>query len=220
MKDKAKAVNSTKELVMLVNNHFGVDFTYKQVRGIKKEYRIFSGKSGQPRKFSSEIIAFMKNNVSKVSNVELTEMVNIRFGTSFTVQQIRSARVNHIPMQKKRFPLWSEKVDNQGYINIKISDSYSTYSGNWKRKHLWIWEQANGPVPKKHVVIFLDGDKLNCVLENLALVAKEENAQLNQLNLRSQNPEMTKTGIAIVRHRLAIYKRIKELGKKRSERCK
>ena len=29
-------------------------------------------------------------------------------------------------------------------------------------KHRWLWEQANGPVPKGHRLKCLDGDKTNC----------------------------------------------------------
>jgi hypothetical protein len=33
-----------------------------------------------------------------------------------------------------------------------------------------VWEQANGPVPHGHLLVHLDGDTLNCDLDNLAVV--------------------------------------------------
>ena len=47
-------------------------------------------------------------------------------------------------------------------------------------KHILIWEEANGPVPKTHSVLFLDQDKENFSLDNLKLVSKAEVLFFNQ----------------------------------------
>lgn len=52
--------------------------------------------------------------------------------------------------------------------------------GKWIHYHRWIWEQANGPIPKTHVVIFNDGDTMNTVISNLKLVTKAENLFRNR----------------------------------------
>jgi HNH endonuclease len=49
----------------------------------------------------------------------------------------------------------------------------------YQYKHIRLWEDANGPVPKTHVVAFKDGDSLNCVLENLELLTKADNLARN-----------------------------------------
>jgi len=179
------------------------------MRGIKKYYGIFCGRKGRQPMFSPKIIDFMKERAPYVTYRALTCMVNSRFKTSYTTEQIRYARKNHVKLPKKRFPLLTETIDNQGYINIKVSNSSNITKENWKRKHIWVWEKANGKIPKGYIVIFLDGCKTNCVLENLALVSKGENALLNHFGLRNRNTEITKTGIVIVRHKIALTKAIK-----------
>ena len=44
---------------------------------------------------------------------------------------------------------------------------------------MWVWEQANGPVPKGHAVVQLDGDPANCEPENLDCVPQAVLARLN-----------------------------------------
>lgn len=42
-----------------------------------------------------------------------------------------------------------------------------------------VWEMHNGPIPKGHVIRFIDGNNLNCNIENLKLITRKEHAQLN-----------------------------------------
>ncbi|MEN6487843.1 MAG: HNH endonuclease [Smithella sp.] len=52
-------------------------------------------------------------------------------------------------------PIGTERTNRDGYVEVKIADG--RLNKNWKAKHIFIWETANGPVPKGHVVIFGDG---------------------------------------------------------------
>lgn len=69
-------------------------------------------------------------------------------------------------------PVGSERVNVEGYIEIKIADP-----NKWRQKQRVVWESANGPVPDGYVVSFRDGNKLNCELSNLMLTTKAENLQ-------------------------------------------
>ena len=44
---------------------------------------------------------------------------------------------------------------------------------NWRPKSYVVWEAANGPVPEGHVLIFLDGNGLNCDLSNIMCVSND-----------------------------------------------
>jgi hypothetical protein len=66
-----------------------------------------------------------------------------------------------------------KKGDNHPYQFIRIGLS------KWVFLHRHIWQQANGPIPKDSVVIFKDGNTLNCVLDNLEMITKAENARRN-----------------------------------------
>lgn len=45
----------------------------------------------------------------------------------------------------------------------------------WKQYHIYLWEQANGPVPDDRMVVFANGDQLDCRVENLEIITKREN---------------------------------------------
>jgi RNA polymerase sigma factor (sigma-70 family) len=59
--------------------------------------------------------------------------------------------------------------------------------GNRPFLHRELWEQANGPVPPKHVVIFKDGDRTNCLLENLQCIPLTEQAKVQLAGRRYNN---------------------------------
>jgi hypothetical protein len=85
-------------------------------------------------------------------------------------------------------------------VVVKINKS----KDGWKSKHAIIWEQAHGPIPKGHVIIFADGNKLNMDLENLLLVSRSEIVYMNHEGLISTNPEFTKTGKLVAKLKLLI----------------
>ena len=92
-------------------------------------------------------------------------------------------------------PVGSERVNADGYVDVKIQDGM--LQKNWKGKHIIIWEEANGPIPKGHVVIFADGNRRNFDPDNLLLVSRAQLVRMNQKHLIKADPELTKTGAII-----------------------
>ncbi|MFG0935206.1 HNH endonuclease, partial [Staphylococcus sp. 231237_7MaSpsaltlick] len=64
-----------------------------------------------------------------------------------------------------------------------------------------------GKVPPKHNLIFLDGDKTNNDLSNIALIKRSELARLNHQNMIYSNAELTRTSINIVKIQNKIAER-------------
>jgi hypothetical protein len=108
-------------------------------------------------------------------------------------------------------PIGTEKIDSCGYMRIKIDNVLCDCKKNWKAKHQVIWEDAHGPVPKGHIIIFADGNKLNFDLNNLLLVSRNEVAIINHEGLISSDPDLTKTGLLVARLKLLTNKRVREL---------
>lgn len=101
----------------------------------------------------------------------------------------------------------SIRYDKTGkaYIYYKIADS------QWVLYHRWIWEQANGPIPAKHIIRFIDGDTMNVELSNMECIPMRENAIRNSIN-RFPNELQT-----VIRLKSKLNKQIKNHGKKRNE---
>lgn len=66
--------------------------------------------------------------------------------------------------------------DGRRYKWIRISVN------RWEMLHRNIWEAANGSIPEGFNVQFKDGDTLNCALDNLVLVSKEQNMLKNTIH--------------------------------------
>lgn len=154
--------------------------------------------------FSDEIAEYIKENVTGRSAIELTELVNNKFGTDYKVNQIKSYKKNHklnsgwrnwysegnIPHNK--LPIGSEYKNNEGYTYIKIAEP-----NTWIGKQKYIWEQHYGKISKGYSVIFLDQNKTNFDINNLALIKNGTKLAMKCRGLFSKDAEATKTGIMV-----------------------
>jgi hypothetical protein len=179
------------------------------------------------RHYTPEEIRFVKENIRGRSYAEMTKLFNERFRLRITLKQmetlmykhglrngIGSFRPGHVPFNKGKThpgrrgnykPIGSERTEN-GYSVVKVSARKNRLNKNWRRKHVAIWEAANGKVPRGHVVIFADGNKANLALDNLILVSRSELAVMNFLGLISTDKDLTLAGKAVADIKILITK--------------
>lgn len=53
---------------------------------------------------------------------------------------------------------------------------------NWKMLHVYNWEQKHGKVPEGKIVVFKNKNSMNCEVENLELITREENMRRNTIH--------------------------------------
>ena len=82
------------------------------------------------------------------------------------------------PHNTKEDNAMSIRRDTSGrlYYYSKLADS------KWILTHRLVWEQANGPIPAKHIVRFIDGNTMNLELSNLECIPMGENAKRNTIH--------------------------------------
>lgn len=194
-------------------------------------------------KYTDEMRQFILDNYKGISNAELTERFNNKFGTKVSLGRMKSYKGNHglnsgltgrfekgqkshnkgkkMPaevyekakhtmFQKGNIPqnhrlVGSERVNVDGYIEVKIQEP-----NKWELKHRIVWERVNGVIPKGTGIIFLDGNKLNCSIDNLRCVTRAELLYLNRYGLNNAG-EVTDTGILMAQLDAARNKRKKNL---------
>lgn len=179
-------LHSQRNLLDLFNQHFGLNVQLNQLKACLKNHNITSGRTGQFKKGS----------------------VPVNKGTKgLTTANKTSFKKGHKPKNYK--PVGSERIDRDGYVLVKVSDT-GEWHHRWRHKHKVIWESANGPIPKGHVLIFLDRNKENITLENLQLITQAQLARMNQNKLFQSDPELTKTGVTIA----SIYTKMGEVIRK------
>lgn len=68
-----------------------------------------------------------------------------------------------------------ERKDTTGrlYKYIRVA------KGKWELLHRVIWQEAHGPIPSDHVVVFIDGNSTNTTIDNLELISMQENMLRN-----------------------------------------
>lgn len=81
-------------------------------------------------------------------------------------------------------PVGYERVTDEGYVLIKVEEGRQLVL-----KHRWVWQHAHGPIPAGHIIMFRDGNRLNCSLDNLELVSRQEAGRRRVL---SETPEQRK----------------------------
>ena len=178
------------------------------------------------KSYTSEMENWLKENHQKYLRCELTEQFNKKFGTNVSKKNIQAKlqtmglkvdkrevyekfgkEISHkiSKVQDDRLGIGSEKIYG-GFVYIKIRNGAGAQ--NFKLKHYIIWEKAhNQSVPKGMCVIFLDGNKRNFDIDNLALVDKQTAKLLTCYNAYGKG-EFTKKTIEYINIENEIRKMI------------
>lgn len=169
---------SRHSLTEAFNARFGTNRSIKQIEAYLRNHRIRSGRTGR----------FVKGHAAWNLGKK-----------GFMGPNITSFQPGHMPRNKRR--LWSERITRDGYIEISIPERnpHTGAPNRWKLKHVWLWEMKHGAVPKGHVLIFKDGDRLNCDIDNLLLIKRMELLSLNLHNYRGTNSELKPSVLALAR---------------------
>src|SRR5574337_2009025 len=91
------------------------------------------------------------------------------------------------PAQEARnyVPIGTEKYDSKRKVTVrKITDDPAIFPAmRWRPVHVLVWETANGPIPKGHIVVFKKGLKTlvsaDITVDRLDLVTLAENMRRN-----------------------------------------
>ena len=222
--------HSNIDIADIINERFpeygGVTATaiksYKARNGLNPGRKIISEKSIR-RKFSGEMVEFVRQNAKGRTTSELAKMFNAEFGVDVSSGQITSL--------KQRYKIRSEfHVASQAFLdkafkkgeNMNCCEVGSIRQHNsflfkkvgmpnkWVELHRLVWEEHNGPIPKGYKIVFLDGNPLNCDISNLSLVTQSEHVYMNHRHLRFKEPEFTQMGVAIAKLAIQTAKREKE----------
>ncbi|MDO6523236.1 HNH endonuclease [Shimia thalassica] len=80
-----------------------------------------------------------------------------------------------------RLPLWSERHNEDGYIEIKVPqrNPHTGHSTRFIHKHRYLWELENGPLPTGMCLKALDGDKTNTDPSNWKMIPRALLPRLN-----------------------------------------
>jgi hypothetical protein len=117
--------------------------------------------------------------------------------------------------QHNYVPIGSYRISKDGYLEQKTNDDHPVPARRWIGVHRLVWEAANGPVPRGHVVCFLPGRKSaeveKITLDALELVSRADLARRN--HPRSRNPELAR----LVQLKGAITRQVNRIAREAQE---
>ena len=179
--------HSHKEIQEEFIKRFGWEISVMQVKSSIKRYRLNTGRTGHWEKGQKAW-----NKGKPMSKEQYKKCAPTMF------------KKGQIPKQYR--PVGSERINVDGYIEIKVSDPKK-----WKLKHRVVWEHHNGEIPKGNMIVFLDGNKLNCDISNLKMISNAELLVMNKNGLFTGNADLTEIGLNVAR----IINKTQERGKER-----
>lgn len=174
IREQYKTLSLT-DLVKAFNDHFNETKTYRQIKSFTKNHSIKSGRTGR----------FDKGELPWNTGTK-----------GICKPNSGSFKKGVIPGNTR--PLGSERIcSKDGYILVKVAET-NPHTGaptRYRHKHQVIWEAEHGPIPKGHVVVFIDNNKMNCDIDNLMLLTRQQLAYIN-CNGYASLPGEIKTTIA------------------------
>jgi hypothetical protein len=108
-------------------------------------------------------------------------------------------------------PIGAERVTKDGYLQRKVNNDLP-FQRRWQMVHRLVWEQHHGPIPDRHLIAFIDGNKLNCAIENLECVSREEWIKRHTIH---NYPAPVKEAIGVLR---GFRRKLNDYAKKQDSR--
>lgn len=180
-----------KEITKLFNTRFGMNKTAKQIKALMNNRGITSDLD----------MRFTKGHEPWNKGTK---------GQGLTGPNKGTFKKGHVPANQK--PLGHERIcTKNGFILIKIAERnpYTGHPTRYKAKHVHMWEQKHGPVPKGMVVFFKDGNPLHCEDSNFILLTRAELLALNRLNYRDEPDELKPSLLTLVKLRVRTFEKEK-----------
>lgn len=112
-------------------------------------------------------------------------------------------------------PIGTIVLSTEGYFRIKVRDDLPQKWRNWKQLSHVIWEKANGPIPEGMEVMFLNGNRKDVRIENLALVDNRRRGYMR--NFQVDDEEVQKLGLLIAEVKVRTEEPQKRRKKKNEE---
>jgi len=182
-----------RELTDAFNARFDTARSYEAVRNFCKRNGYHTGRTGCFEKGNKPFNKGMKGWTAA--------------GTEATRFKVGHVPTTHVPVgtysmttaRRKFVKRTGKYYDIKPYWRLKVAEN------KWHFLHQLVYQATHGSIPKGSVVIFVDGDTLNCSSENLVCVSRAALAVLNSRSGFADAPlEVRRTIIANVKLRQKI----------------
>lgn len=102
-------------------------------------------------------------------------------------------------------PVGTEIISTDGYRKVKVAEP-----NVWEFIHVKAWEESNGKIPEGMVIVFKDGNELNCSIDNLEIITRAEHLQLNKHNYKQCPEEIKPTVLGLAKLEVKTFELINQ----------
>lgn len=193
------------------NKAHGTDHKLDTIRQKAAKLGFAKHKKGNPR-FTADEDEWIRRNYAHLTERQISTEWLLAFGKHRTAQSIRlrawylgvskdEAVSIKSRIQSQEFPKGAV-LENGGYLLVNTGHQESR-SKRWQMLSRVTWEKEKGKIPPGHVIIYRDGNTLNCDIENLACIPKHWLGYLATVN-RNGNELVTDAALKYCELRDAI----------------
>lgn len=177
-----------KEMAAMVSERFGIGFTKAQAKSFYANHKLSSGLTGW----------FEKGQEPWTKGKTWSE-----YGTPEGHERSRGTCFRKGDRPHNHVEVGTEVVKDDGYLWRKVEEP-----DKWRQCHLLLWEKERGPVPEGMRVCFLNNDRMDIRIGNLALVTISESAYSRPYRAMGDS-DIGNTGVLIARCRRIAEERNK-----------
>ena len=145
------------------------------------------------RKVTPEIKAFILEN-KETPHTVLARTIAEKFGVTLSYRTVGHHKgiykLKHCIPSMLTKPVGTERIDKDGYIRVIVAP------GRERLKHHVVWEQKHEKIKNDEVLMFLDGDRKNCDIDNLMVLKRKHLGAFNNLGVsNSSDKELRKAAM-------------------------
>lgn len=112
-------------------------------------------------------------------------------------------------------PIGTLRTSRDGYLERKTNDTHPVPVRRWVAVHRLVWEEANGPIPARHIVVFKPGTRTaveaEITADKLECITRAENARRN--HPKNKSPELAR----LVQLKGAITRQVNRINREHTE---
>lgn len=184
---------SSKEMAELCNQKFGTTWTATGMKQFRQRHGIKSGETGW----------YQKGHVPGNKGKKLEEYITDPERAKAIREKIAKTQFKKGQRPQNELPIGAIVVNDEGF-KLRKKQMDGGQWDRWEFLHRAVWREYYGEIPEGMMIVFRDGNRANCDISNLIMISKQENAALNKLGLRSEDPDLTEAGVNLVRLRFAV----------------
>ena len=177
---------------------YGTPLTEGQIGNAKARFGVRSGTDGGQFRKGSE----PANKGKTWDEMGISEEAKERMRAN----QYKPGQVHVAPSRERH--VGYERVDKDGFTLVKVRDSRvdglqrkhaGHFNENYRMKHHVVYEQAHGPIPDGHNVVFADHDKTNFDPSNLVAVPRSLWSTIKRKRIEYWDAESLRTAMLVAK---------------------